>query len=435
MNLFFRVEVKKVLFGILLAVLSATSLCSAPYDLLVDPDFSPYSGGQNLITGMRILQLSEDIMLPPKEEPKEGLLVSLGRFAELFFVWNPLGELASVTQHEVFGHGYRIRELPSSHAEVTGYKIGWPFPYSLTGGGATGFKISDRTTVAEINSINIAGIEAQDILARQLKMKWVGDGRIDARMSQLYFYSQQSLFLYAVASYDHDLDVSLQGVDEDPFDGNDLKSYVFWMNLLYPNDKLSISHLRDQSYYNWLDIFTYYSFGAWWYYVATGKQFKVPMLEIGKVKFLPSFKITLAPYGLEKNLEGYFAIGGVPLYLYVKWGDHGGVGFYGAGIDFDQMLTWKGGIFGFKLDVWYQPDFQQPTRVFDVLVDEVNPAVPELQDRKTGIAGSLISRWYLTGGGNPVYLYTEAGYKSKGYLPGYSLDRGFIGRVGLTAKF
>ncbi|WP_420421003.1 hypothetical protein [Simkania sp.] len=426
---------KKVLLAILLAIFGTQTLSSAPYDLLVDPDFSPYSGGQNLITGMRILQLSEDIMLPPKDEPKEGLGVSFGRFAELFFIWNPLGELATVTQHEVFGHGYRIRELPSSHVKVTNYKIGWPFPYSLTGGGATGFRMTDRATVTEINTINIAGIEAQDILARQLKMKWVGDGRIDARMSQLYFLSQQSLFLYGRATGLYDLDVSLSGADEDPFDGNDLKSYVYWMNRLYPNNKISISYLKGQSYYNWLDVFTYYSFGAWWYYVATGKQFKVPMFKIGKVKFLPSFKVTLAPYGLEKNLEGYFAINGAPLYVYGKWGDHGGVSFYGAGIDFDQMLSWKGGIFGFKLDVWYQPDFQQPTRVFDVLVDDVNPAVPGLKDRSLGFAGSLISRWYLTGGGSPLYLYTEAGYKSKGYLPGYSLDRGFIGRVGLTAKF
>ena len=434
MNQFFRVEVKKVLFGILLTIFGTQTVSSAPYDLLVDPDFSPYSGGQNLITGMRLLQLSEDIMLPPKDEPKEGLIVSLGRFAELFFIWNPLGGLATVTQHEVFGHGYRIREFPSSHVEVTGYKIDWPFPYSL-GGGATSFNISDRATVTEINAINIAGIEAQDILARQLKMKWITDGRIDPRMSQLYFLSQQSFFLYTVASNDNDLDISLRGVDEDPFDGNDLKSYIYWMNRLYPDNKISISYLTRQSLYNWLDVFTYYSFGAWWYYVATGKQFNVPMLEIGKVKFLPSFKITLAPYGLEKNLEGYFTINKVPLYVYAKWGDHGGVSFYGAGIDFDQMLSWKGGIFGFKLDVWYQPDFQQPTRVFDVLVDDVNPAVPGLQDRSVGIAGSLISRWYLTGGNSPLYLYTEAGYKSKGYLPGYSLDRGFIGRVGLTAKF
>jgi len=428
--------VKKSLFGILAVFLYVNSIYSAPYDVLIDQDFSPYAGGQDLITGMKILQLSEDIMLPSSEEPKEGLLVSAGRLAELLFIWGPLGELASVTQHEVFGHGYRIRDIPNSHAQVTGYKFSWPFPYSVSGvGGSTGFKMSDRITVAEYNAITIAGIEAQDILARQVKMKWIADGYIDARTSHLYSFSQQAFMLYAVASNSDNLDASLPGVDEDPFDGNDLKSYVFWMNRLYPDDKISVSHLRDQSYYNLLDVFTYYSTYAWWYYVVTGKNFKLPMLEIGNIKYLPSFKITLAPYGLEKNLENYFLVNGVPLFIYVKWGEHGGVGYYGAGIDYDQLLSWKGGIFGFKVDVWSQPDFLQPTTIFNVLIDDQSAAVPGLENRRIGVAGSLISRWYLGGTKAPFYLYTEAGYKSKGYLPGYSLDQGFIGRVGVSAKF
>lgn len=416
---------KKLLLGF---VLTFCTLQATPYDVIVDQDFSPYAGGQDILTGFKLLQLSEDLLLPPKEEPSEGFWPCTGRFAELVLVWNPLGEVASVTQHEVFGHGYRIRDIPSNHVKVTGYKIGVPFPYSLSGGGATEFKMSDKTTVAEYNSITIAGIEAQDILARQVKMKWLSDKRIDARTSQLYFISQQSLFLYAVASYGED------GSSSDPFSGNDLESYVHWMNRLYPNDKISISHLKEQSYYNFLDVFTFYSVYAWWNYVLTGKQMPLPMLEIGKVSYLPGFKVTMAPYGLEKNLENYFIINGVPLFVYVKWGEHGDVGYYGAGIDYDQLFSWKGGIFGFKIDIWGQPDFMQPTLVFDVF-DGASAASPKLRDRSVGFAGSLISRWYLGGKDLPFYLYTEAGYKSKGYLPGYSLWSGFVGRIGLSSKF
>lgn len=426
---------KKSLLSLVSVLFLNLSLCSAPYDVLIDPDFSPYSGGQDLLTGFKLLQVSEDLLIPPKEDPKEGGWTSLGRFAELFLFWNPLGQLATVTQHEVFGHGYRIRDLPSRHAKVTGYQIGWPFPYALNDvGGATGFEVSDRITVAELNAISIAGIEAQDILARQLKMKWLSDQRIDARTSQLYYLSQQSLLFYALSSHHHELSLHFKGVDEDPFSGDDLKSYVFWMNRLYPDDEISISHIRDQSYLNLLDVFTYYSAYSWWYYILTGKQMDLPMLKIGKVGYLPGFKITLAPYGLEKNFENYLTINGVPLFLYVKWGEHGGVGYYGGGVDYDQLFSWKGGIFGFKLDFWYQPNFLQSTRVFDVLMGE-NAAVEGLKNRRLGVAFSLISRWYLAGSGVPFFLYTEAGYKSKGYLPGYSLWQGFVGRAGLTAKF
>ena len=87
----------------------------ADYDVIVDPNFSPYMGGQDLISGFKTLQVLEDALIPSTNPPREGWGPATGRLAELVLIWNPLGQIATVAQHEIFGHGYRIRDIGREH--------------------------------------------------------------------------------------------------------------------------------------------------------------------------------------------------------------------------------------------------------------------------------------------------------------------------------
>ncbi len=47
----------------------------------------------------------------------------------MVLIWYPLSEFEVTLQHEVFGHGYRIRDIGSNIVKVQGYEFDPPFPY------------------------------------------------------------------------------------------------------------------------------------------------------------------------------------------------------------------------------------------------------------------------------------------------------------------
>jgi len=269
-----------------------------------------------------------------------------------------------------------------------------------------------------------------------VKMKWLGQERINPRAAELYFSSQQTLFLYATAVTEYKLDADPKGFNEassDPFSKSDLDAYVFWMNLTYPHDKISVSKIKDKALINFLDPFSYFSLYSWWYYVFTGRTMPIPMFKIGQVSYLPGVRMALAPYGFEYYVENFFVYKSQPYYFYVKWGDHGGVSYRGIGFEGEKLGSWNWGSLGCKIDIWHQPKFFLSTKIFDAL------AFPELavapsRSKEYGAAVSLITRWNL-GKKKLISLYVEGGYKSQGYLPGYSLDKGVVARLGLSGNF
>ena len=74
-----------------------------------DIDFSPYSGAQNILTLHQSLEKAFSYVIPHKQEKKA--IYAILRILELGFIWGPLARSEMVVQHEVFGHGYRIRDI------------------------------------------------------------------------------------------------------------------------------------------------------------------------------------------------------------------------------------------------------------------------------------------------------------------------------------
>ncbi len=412
---------------LLLSLILSLPLFCSESRLIVDHRLSPYMGAQDLLAGYRLLMKAEDALI----EQKTGLQPSLARIVELTAFWTPLSGITNVVQHEVFGHGYRIRD--SYNAAVESYHFDWPDPYG-DGGGVTKFFIGDKMRFGELIATNIAGIEAQEILARDVKMGWCVDQRIDGRMADLYFDGRQAFWLYTSVTDSVEIDVDGGDGQADIFGGNDIKAFVTALNFIYPEDKITVGYLRKRSLLNFIDPATFYSVYAFGYYVVCGTPAPFPMINLWGVSYLPNYKLSLSPYGLESYVENFFSKNNRPYYLYVRWGDRGGNTYWGAGFEGSTLFDWNWGSLGTRVDIWQQPDFFKNVKLFDVL-DGKASAAKLGHGQRWGGAGSLIFKFHMTQKKGHMDFFLESGYKSRGYLQGYALNNTVIARLGLASKF
>lgn len=388
----------------------------AAYKAGWDIHFSPYAGGEDVLFAHRVLERAEGyiIGLSPVCCSKEAS-ARFWRFTELYLGWLPVNYLASVTQHEIFGHGYRIRDIHRGRAEVQGYSFNVPLPYGY-GGAATGYLVSDSLTTTEAASISMAGVESTAILAILTKCKWLEANRIDPRQTALYLLCQNDLNLYIG---------SLNVPDDTDLEGHDIHSYIKSLNYTYTNHFISGGRLRSLSWINLGDPFTYYSIYAWFHYVFSGRETRIPMIPVYGLGYLPNIRLGLTPFGPEVFLENFLLQGKRPIYFYLKAGDHSknfytGLGFYAPRIW--QMKQW---FCGFRFDAWRQPKLLlNPGNTpflqidFDQKPNKNNPLYPysEQHAMRMGAAASFILAYTNRSG-----FEAELGYKSLGFLPGYSL--------------
>ena len=410
--------------------------CKAPFVLMApvtnqityDINWSPYAGGQDILFAHRDLEKFETWILSSTSVAyRKTAAARFWRLCELVSIWLPVNYFAMVLQHEVFGHGYRIRDLETHNlAIVDGYKFNTPPPYG-PGGAATSYYISPNFSTTEDACASSAGVEATAILAQLTKLKWLESGKIDPRQSILYLLSQQDLTLY--------ID-SLK--TEGNSDGHDIASYVKTVNYTYPDTILSRRQLKSLSWINLADPFTFYAIFSWFHYLSSGKETKIPMI---RSMYLPGLRLGLTPFGPEIFLENYFFKMKTPIYAYFKGGSHAKNNYFGMGIYAPKLWdVWKWS-FGLRVDLWRQPKLLlQPGSTPFLEIDF--KATPSLENplysssqrhaMRFGGSGSVIADYQAT----ETFGYEiEFGYKSQGFLPGYSLWAFPTVRVSLNSTF
>ena len=376
-------------------------------NIIYDRYFSPYSGSSNLIFAQKLLIWGENALFDGSGRNTTAKV--WGRAAEQLLFWSNLNMIAAVTQHEVFGHGYRLRELGFS-----------PKKYLITPWyGATYFKVNNSFLMGELLAVDVAGLEAEGILAQDLKMHWIHQSKIDGRLSSAYTQAQQSLFWYTLITQLGRLK------KEKASKGNDIEAYIAHHNASYQNNQLTIGKLTRWSIFNWLDPMTFYAYYAFFYYIAEGKPWDFPMIPLGEtIRYLPNIRIGYAPYSPEAYLENFFSIDEKPLYFYLK----GGKRSIGLGVAYNRLIAGKRGILGFRFDGWNQNVFLSNATVGEFLKGQtVFRSV--LNKRKWGAAFSVKMTLNLF---SSLAIYSELGGKTAGYLPGYSLRKDITARVGLT---
>lgn len=406
--------------------LMAPTVSKAVWDL----SMSPYAGGEDLLFATRIIEKAETYML--SKSPIAYARTAYARFwrlSELISIWLPLNYLAMVVEHEVFGHGYRIRDLRTRNlAKVNGYSFEIPPPYG-DGGAATYFSISTDFTTTEASAVSSGGVEGTAILALLTKLKWLSSGKIDPRQTLLYLLCEQDLTIYIS---------TLKSKDARSLAGHDLNSYIETLNYTYPEHFLSRGRLRTLSWINWIDPFTFYSIYAWFHYLSSGKETKIPMI---KSCYLPGLRLGLTPFGPEVFLENFFSFKKIPLYAYLKWGTHAGNTYLGAGVYAPLLWSIERWSFGLRGDIWHQPQLLlQPGNVpfeeinFSAKPNRNEPLYPysKQHQMRFGASGSLITTFK---GSERIGYEAELGYKAQGFLPGYSLFAYPTVRLSFNLKF
>ena len=407
------------------------------YQFLYDRNFTPYAGGENLITLHKGIEKLEENS-PLKE--KRGVLPALARATELIFGWTPINYMTMVVQHEVFGHGYRIRDFGKDVATVTKYKFLLPPPFG-EGGAATHYEFKTNPSPTQSTVLAAGGMEATGILAHQLRMQWMKTGKIPAQEVGLYNFANTDIVNYVNSlKSEHDLNEEING--------HDVASYLRTLHLSYPHERPSFKTLKRMVKIQFLDPFTYFATISWFKYVFTGYEASIPSFKFGSVSYLPSPRLTLSPFGPEYTLDNYIKFNEIPTHVYVKRGKFAGNLFWGGGFSNESLFTYKAHSFGARLDLWHQPiilSFDQWEEAFTGYLHEVipecfspeelrhSPSTKPLRTMHFGGAGALIYNYALFP--ERLAMHFELGYKTNGFLAGESLRQGVLAKLALNARF
>ncbi|MFI5201463.1 MAG: hypothetical protein ACHQNE_03670 [Candidatus Kapaibacterium sp.] len=379
--------------------------------VVIDRNFSSIAAAQDLTSIDEFLNHYEQEFIPQQFSTEDGkaskLAGMLYRAAKFLLFEDIQDEFISLTEHEVFGHGARLREFGYDAAT---YELHLAPPYG-TGDGFTSwdfFMSHDQTT-----AVNIAGIEAQEILGDENRLRALERGAINYRETNLYFAGRLALTLYALQTKTSDLTA---------FNGNDIAAYVNQLSGINPH--VSLNAIQSQSLLNLLDPMTLDWFYSLYLYLYRGQiESNIPMFSIGAWRYVPGFRFALTPFGYEYYLESLFADSGKVFNVVASLGSADKGLSYSLGMQAHKPLSAGRFAFDWKLEVWRQPEL-------DLSGHEIIFPIPSTSNQWS--FGGLISATAFYNFAQSLSLMAEAGYKSRGFVEGEILDSGPILRAGIA---
>jgi len=414
---------KKVIFLAVVCILwifCTVSRAEVQYSLIVDKTYSSAVGANNLITLHRGIYALENRFFKTRwfDENtfgKKTLGVTF-RLCKTILLDNALDHLSFLVQHEVFGHGSRFREF--GHIKNS-YELNLLFPYGCSSSWARDGTLSPRRVITshENMAIIIGGSEANTILSNLMRYKWLKRGSINYRETFLYLLTANDLCLYILRTK-HQKRVSEE---------NDIYNFLRAINAYegYPQEedyRLTLDDLTKYTLINILNPFQYFSLYTYFSrYLWSGKENCIlPMINIWNMKYMPSFRLGLTPFGSEFYFENFIVSTKKIINLYFRYGEPTFRKFYGLGLKaIDLICNQKLSVHA-RLDIWHQPSI--------LLGGETVKAA------KAGLGGALFGTVFykILGADSFMYIQAQLGYKTPGFLEGEKLGKGFIGRIGIS---
>ena len=411
------------------------------YTMMVDPNMSPFAGGHDIITSYKMLMKASDLLSSKSYREKPGFWPGAARWLELNLVWGSIARFADVTQHEVFGHGYRVRDIKG--AKVKGYQYIMDACPPFLHKAYTGFDLDPTVTLYDDNIIFSDGLTASEIMRHQMRMDWLESDFIDGRMG--IFYTQSLLF---ETGYSRDKGADDAGYKQRSF--TDLWYYIDTLQTLYPNIKISKTGIADKLIVNYIDPFFYIGSRATWQYVYGKGGRDLPMIPFFGGGYIPALRCNLAPHGPEWVIQNYFRTKeNSPFYFYAKYGTLGGHKHWGVGLEAPKLAQFGPLAVGCKLDYFDQfvPVNQGSAKQYHsnhkariesvknfrhYYYTQATTLVYDGIERQRGGLATLILNLKMS---ETSKLFAHLGYKTAGYLPGESLYKGPITRGGLSLTF
>jgi hypothetical protein len=361
---------------------------------------SPAAGATATVALGRLLARVEDRFVPLRLLTERGKLRRATnasyRLAKLALFDDPQDNWLRVANHELFGHGGRLRELFDGPVR---YALPAPPPYGR-GGGATYFELDRAPTLEEILAVTVGGMEANRMMARSLTEDALTSGRWHYRDARRYLYAEYDTIHYIRRTNDHEKE------------GHDVGDFMRIYNEVateHHEKTLNARALRRRvlaGFANPMIAYSYYS--AFVSYVWSGHaDSRVPMLHLGATRYLPMARFQLTPFGTEWIIDNAFVRNGRFLDATVRAGQTIGARTWGVGLQATRLAAWKRWTVDGTGDLWHQPEWG----------GEVT-ATAHRQVRQ-------LPRLH-----NALALVVQAGYKTNGFLAGERLHQGAVVRIG-----
>src|ERR1043166_397109 len=278
------------------AMAAGAQTATSATPVLFDPDMTAGAGATVTNAVARLVAGAEDRLVPLRLFEERGRLRQSAnaayRFTKLALFDEPQENWFRVANHEVFGHGARLRELFDAHIA---YQLPAPPPYGR-GGGATFFEFGDTPTVEQALAVTVGGMEANYVLARALAQDAMTDGQWHYRDARRYLYSEYDTVRYIL------------GTNSLEPEGHDVGDFIRIYNRLATRlggKTLSARTLRRRApvpFANPLIAYSYYS--TFISYVWSGHtSAPVPMLRFGATHYLPTARFHLTCFGTDLAMD------------------------------------------------------------------------------------------------------------------------------------
>lgn len=382
------------------------------FSLGYEGDLSSSFGANHLLSDHQGLTRLQNRFIPENLFRKDNTISKVGntfyRMGKMFLIDYMVNYQVYSTQRLVFGQKYR---LDQSGATNTSVNLKLPAPYNSDYSNVVA-TFADSISPYQ-QALNIAGaMEGSNVLA--------DISRKNMFLNKDFAYEDALLYLFS----NNDLAAHI-GLIKNAV-SNDIYSYVDQINSMYTEANLSVDKLKTFAYLDMaLDPMNIASIAGIGKYLLKGEEYMDMLwLKFGeKVKWIPSFKMNLTPFGPELNYQNFLKISRSMIQLDV----HHAVGGYVQSMAFD--LKALNLLFGEKkklaidgkLSLWDQPEFSfKKGDIFETF---------------SGIGGSgQVNVSYRIFKKRNAYVQGTIGYKSQGYQEGLSLDADLIYNIGFAFR-
>jgi hypothetical protein len=383
---------------------AAQSPVPAGTTVLIDRDMTAGAGATVTNAAGRLAADVEDRFVPLRLFDEHGRMRravnATYRLTKLTLLDEPQENWFRVANHEVFGHGGRLRDLFNGHI---GYELPPPPPYGR-GGGTTLFDYDRTPTVEEVLAVSAGGMEANYVLARALAQDAITEGQWHYRDARRYLYAEYDTIRYILGTSD---------LEPEGHDVGDFRRVYNDLATTAGEKTLSARTLRRHalvSFANPMIAYSYYS--TFVSYVWGGHTTApIPTIHFGKTSYLPMARFHLTSFGTEFVIDNAFARNGRFLDVTIGAGQTIGARTWSIGLQSTRIRS----IARWSIDggstIWHRPEWGGQLQA---------TAYREVAQR----------------GRHALAVVVQGGWKTDGFIAGDRLHEGAFVRVGaaLTSR-
>jgi hypothetical protein len=381
--------------------------------VVFDADLTVGAGASIAAVAGEAVARAEESFVPARLFAERGVAPRTAnvayRVAKIALFDLPQEQWFMVVNHEVFGHGGRLRELFDG---PIGYSIDAPAPYG-SGGGSTSFTFDREPSLHELLAVSAGGMEADGVAASLLTDRAFSEARLRPRDAMRYLGFELDVLTYVWSTDDE---------PEEP--GHDVSDFLQTYNELAqrvgapPTDARALRREALAGLANPMLAYAAYSIGR--YLWSGAADVRVPTLSIAGVRYLPLVRYRLTPYGTEwalvnqlggplRSAEVVLRVGRSP--LTTPWG---------IGVRQRELARWRSWRLDVGIDVWRQPDLASG--------DESTVSARMGSEVSARAERPIVPVWFSS---SQASVIVDVGVKSRGFVPGEPLRGGFVFRAGV----